>query len=639
MGLADQFLQDAGASQQKPSSLAQQFAQDAASASQSQNTANVQNHSLWDETARQLGLTVRAGINGLTGIPSMVGDALNAGTNKILGTHLQPVSQTIADIENKIGLPQPENATERAVQATAAAMAGVAPSVGVGAALANAASPTTAAIGKTMQSLPGMQVTGAAGAGAGGGIARENGAGPVGQIGASLIGGAIGAVAPSAAIAAARGIRSIPENVVGVAQPFTNPEKYVGAQFAQSLGPDAQNIAENIRNSPEYVPGSLPTTAQVGQTPKLVATEKSLANLDPDFKIALAQREADNNNARWQVLNSIAKTPQDLATAEAIRKDSASPLYDAAHANTANVGPAFMRYAQIPEMQEAMQNAHANASLDAAVGRGVPPIWPTPESNTINGSALDYTSRALGDMIGEATRKGLNSRAASLATLKDNIDRWTSRYIPGVDAAAQTYAEKSVPVNTMEAAQQIANGLGTRAMSSNGIPQIQLMPYRSALTKAMSDAKYGIDADAASALQGIGQDLQRATISNSLKSPGSDTAYNVAANGWLAKQLYGQNFEGAGNAARGLGALGAFVSGHPVVGMGVLAGGKSLGNMASKNLNAKLAEMLLNPNQFLPYLDAANESTKSTQQLLADALRSNVNQGLIGSSVSAGTQK
>ncbi|MBB5509557.1 hypothetical protein [Paraburkholderia atlantica] len=417
------------------------------------------------------------------------------------------------------------------------------------------------------------------------------------------IGGALGAATP----AVAAGARALGGGLWNAVRPVIQPERFVGEGLAGAMDPaEAAAAAQNIRGVQQFVPGSNPTTAQVAQTPVMVQTEKAAANI-PAFKTAMAQRAIDNNDARWQALIGVAGTPADLTAAQAARDAAATPLYQQAHQATANVGPAFMRYAQIPEMQQAMQTAQQNAALDAAVGRGVAPVWPTPNSNTINGSALDYTSRALGDMISDAQRSGANSRAASLSALKSSIDNWTQRYIPGVQAAKSAYAQGSVPVNTMEVGQQIANGLGTRAMNAGGAPEIQMMPFRSALTKAMNSgnaATYGIDANALNTLQGIGQDLQRATVSNSIKSPGSDTAYNLAAQGWLARQLYGPGFGGAGNVGKAVGALGAAALGHPMVGLGIIGGGNRIGQMVGNRLQDRLTGLLMNPDTVLPYLDA-----------------------------------
>lgn len=425
------------------------------------------------------------------------------------------------------------------------------------------------------------------------------------------IGGLMGGAIPLAM----DGARAVGSGLWNAARPIFQPERYVGQGITGLMEPaDAAAAAANIRNAPQFVPGSMPTTAQVAGNPMLVQTEKAAGNI-PAFKTAATQRAIENNDARWQALMGVARTDADLAAAQSARDAAASPLYQQAHQSTANVGPAFMRYAQIPEMQQAMQAAQQNAALDAAVGRGVAPVWPTPTSNTINGAALDYTSRALSDMIGDAQRSGANSRAASLTALKNSVDGWTQRYIPGVQQAKAAYAAGSVPVNTMEVGQQIANGLGTRAMNAGGIPEIQLMPFRSAFTRAMNSgnaADYGIDANALNTLQGIGQDLQRATVSNSVKSPGSDTAYNLAADGWLARQLYGPTFGGAGNIGKAVGALGATALGHPMAGLGILGAGNRVGQMIGGRLQDRLTGLLMDPNAILPYLDARAAAAAQT---------------------------
>jgi hypothetical protein len=440
------------------------------------------------------------------------------------------------------------------------------------------------------------------------------------------LGAALGGAAP----AAVGGATAIGRGIWNVAQPVVQPGRFVGNGLAGAMSPqDAAAVAQSIRGAQQFVPGSLPTTAQAGASPMLVQTEKALANDSPDFRTALLNRTIGNNDARWQALMGVAQDQTALDAATQARSATAQPLYDAAHQSTANVGPAFMRYAQIPEMQEAMQRANQIASLNSATGRGVAPVWPTPQSKTINGAALDYTSRALGDMISEAQRAGANTKAGALTALKNNVDSWTQTYIPGVQQADAAYAAGSVPVNTMEVGQQIANGLGTRAMNAGGAPEIQMMPYRAALTKAMNSgnaATYGIDANAHGTLQGIGQDLQRATISNSVRTPGSDTAYNLAANGWLARNLYGPNFQGATGLGKAVAAGGALLAGHPLAAGGALAASNKLGQSVGARLQGNLGNYLLDPNALLPFLDS-RAAASSGQALPGPAVRGLLNYG------------
>jgi hypothetical protein len=427
------------------------------------------------------------------------------------------------------------------------------------------------------------------------------------------IGAGTGALAP----AAFEGAKAIGSGILNTVKPVIQPGKFVGQGIANAMGPtDAALAASNIRSAPQFVPGSLPTTAQAAQTPFMVQTEKAAANI-PAFKTAFAQRAIDNNDARWSSLMGVAQTPDALQAATAARAAAVEPLYDAANNQTANVGKAFINFAQRPAVMQAMQQADLMARNE-----GVNLTWPQQGgSKAISGQALDYTSRALSDMIDSAKRQGNNQQVRALTDAQNYLQGWTQSYIPQVKQARQAYAQLSVPVNTMEAGQGIANSLGTRAMNAGGAPEIQLNPYRTALTQAMSNAKYGIDAGAHQSLQGIGQDLQRATVSNSMRSPGSDTAYNLAANGWLAKNLYGPNFQGATGLGKAVAATGALLTGHPIAAGGIVAGGNQIGQMVGSRLQQHLSNYLLSPESILPYLDArAATPAQSIQNALSQRL-------------------
>lgn len=161
------------------------------------------------DLVRQLGLTTRDAINGVTSLPAMAGDALNAGinagirgVNDVAGTNipqLKPVSGALNDIENRVGLPQPQNGTERIVNDIATAMAGAGSQSAGAKQIADVLSnPRAVSLLREIAANPAQQVAAAAGGAAGSGVAREIGASPVAQAAAGLAGG----MAPSAAAAA-----------------------------------------------------------------------------------------------------------------------------------------------------------------------------------------------------------------------------------------------------------------------------------------------------------------------------------------------------------------------------------------------------------------------------------------------------
>lgn len=80
--------------------------------------------SLLGQVGRSIGLTARAGINGLTGTVGLLGDALNSGINMVAGTHLNPVSQSISNLATQAGIPEPQTTGEHISTGIASLMAG-----------------------------------------------------------------------------------------------------------------------------------------------------------------------------------------------------------------------------------------------------------------------------------------------------------------------------------------------------------------------------------------------------------------------------------------------------------------------------------------------------------------------------------
>lgn len=77
-----------------------------------------------EEFMRQLGLTARAGVTGLSGTVGAVGDALNTGINMATGSKLQMPSAMVQKLMSQLGLPEPENTAEKVAQFGASVMAG-----------------------------------------------------------------------------------------------------------------------------------------------------------------------------------------------------------------------------------------------------------------------------------------------------------------------------------------------------------------------------------------------------------------------------------------------------------------------------------------------------------------------------------
>lgn len=142
-----------------------------------------QEPSMASQLGRQLGLTARAGITGLTAVPAAMADFLTGAAGLATGTTIKPSSQALQELMTQAGLPEAQGGLERAVQAGAGAMAGAGTQA--------AAAQGRALLAPLTANLP--QQIGAAGAG---GVAGQAVGETIGDItGSPLAGVAAGLVA------------------------------------------------------------------------------------------------------------------------------------------------------------------------------------------------------------------------------------------------------------------------------------------------------------------------------------------------------------------------------------------------------------------------------------------------------------
>lgn len=292
--------------------------------------------SAFDETARQVGLTGRAAVTGLTALPTMAGDALNSlinmgigGVNRVAGTsipQLQMPSAVTQQAMNAAGIPQPQSATERVVQDVAGAMAGTGGQFRLGQALLNNV-PAAAGVGRALTTAPVAQIAGAAGGAGAQGTAREEGAGIGGQLGASLLGSAAPILAGSAATALVRGMQS-PARVSPI-RPERAPEvaadtiRNVARETSTAATPeDAQTLAAAIQRTPTADPKALarqmdfqelgiePTLGQLTRNPAQYSREKNIRGLQGVGDPLLA-RMATQNNQLQEILGGFRGQPME----------------------------------------------------------------------------------------------------------------------------------------------------------------------------------------------------------------------------------------------------------------------------------------------------------------------------------------
>ena len=444
------------------------------------------------------------------------------------------------------------------------------------------------------------------------------------QKAAQILGsGATGGILPAAGSAISGGAHAL----WNAAKPVLNPSGVVAPLMSKMVG-DSPEALNALSKPQQIVPGSMPTTAQILATPEAVATEKAFANTSPAFKNQLANQANTNNAARMDAVQGLTGAAPDDALAAAIkaRKVAALPWTDPTTGTLAtgkqvDATPILNQLSALGKSSLGMRPAIESAASDMADSiKRAGTTDPNTGITMIGPGHLDVVRQNVRDFLAKyPSNHAVGSQQdAAFEPVRSAIVDSIEGANPGYRAYLAGYAKNSVPINTMEAARSIADNVGSagRGANSSGTAQVTLPGYSAALAKALKNSPYGIDPEAQKTFQAVQQDLQRESISNSLRSPGSDTAYNLNAPGWLAKQLYGENFGGTPGAAKGVGAAlgglgGWFTGGGFGAAGGATAGAAAmgkLGQLGQSRVNDIMARALSDP-EFAAQLAAQARKT------------------------------
>jgi hypothetical protein len=168
------------------------------------------------------------------------------------------MQQATAEVLNTAGFPQPRDAVERVVNQALQGMAGGGGMAATGRALAGAASPVTAQVGQMLATAPGLQIASGGTAMAGGEIAKESGAGTVGQIAASLAGAAVPfspQIARSIAQQTAQAVAPKGAGILKSAEPTIGESvESIGATIKEKVAPKStEEISATLKTDPANV--------------------------------------------------------------------------------------------------------------------------------------------------------------------------------------------------------------------------------------------------------------------------------------------------------------------------------------------------------------------------------------------------
>lgn len=267
------------------------------------------------DVPRQLGLTTRAGLQGLGNIVDVVGAPIRAAGNLMLPASQQMKPGIGRMLSNSLGLPVPRNATERVVGDIGETVAGAAAPIGIASRVAQGSTGVTNAVARSLAAAPATQLASAASAGGAGGYVRETGGNALSQFIAALgagvatplaankiaqLAGRIGTRAPTytpdeldvkinAAIAP-NGIKV--ENMAPQVAHGIRDDVAAALKISDDLKPD------ELRRLADYrLTGLTPTKATLSLKPEDISQQKNLAKQGINSKDAAAQQLGQTENA------------------------------------------------------------------------------------------------------------------------------------------------------------------------------------------------------------------------------------------------------------------------------------------------------------------------------------------------------
>lgn len=409
---------------------------------------------------RQVGLGARAIAHGVTQLPALAGDAINAGVNAAL---IRPVNAATgaqipelgraSDVINR-GIdavtPQPENATERVVQRVGSDLTSLATGWGAARQIANAGGQVARRIADVVTARPVAQAATVASMGAGGALGREQlqgsdpqypeGAerptlsmGDLGDIGGTIIG-----AVPATAVAALTNV------VRRAAEPLTQAgRERMATQLMLNASPDPQTLANRLANGQrEIVPGSLRTTAEVAEDPGLIGIERAVRNMEPRAGGQLALRDAARTDARRAMVDAEGP-PMRMDVAgreargglEAERTRAAAEvrrLYGLVPDNAGTYLADYLRQTAVPQVDALYANSTDGFGPPAGLRRilnrientAAPPTQPNaapPPPGTFTFGDLRAMERELTTVAGQADVQGNRTGALAARRVREAV--------------------------------------------------------------------------------------------------------------------------------------------------------------------------------------------------------------------------
>ena len=493
------------------------------------------------DVLRQLGLTGRAAVSGITGLPALASDALISLINKIGGTNIPMPSQAQQALMTQAGLPEAKTTQEKMAQDVASAGFGVLGGYGLGAALPKSMAPTA----DILMRSPEFQLGSATASSLASAAAREEGAGPLEQMGLGVLAGTI---APSAGAVAATGAQAIGRGAQEAVRPFTQEgREVIVGNILRQLARKPEQAIQNLEDYRLGVPGYTPTTAQASRDVGLMGAVPAVRGLDETGRFTEQLMQA--NQARVNILDRLAKDKETLAGAIAKRDEVTAPLREAAFAKVTVTPEQFAQ-----NIADDVGGTIATIMASPAGKRGTVEKAMTFAQSRIERATTPAELYEIRKDLRDAAQGLLDKEGSAFSLAKGqleqvirSVDQAIENAAPGYQEYLRKYAASSRGIERLEAAQDL------RGKVKSTIPMVFDDPSRApdymlsqpAFVRALRGIEKETDLSPTqvAVVRKVAKDLDDATF-RVTQEPGSNTFKNLSlANiigSVVGKQMFGE---------------------------------------------------------------------------------------------------
>jgi len=276
---------------------------------------------------------------------------------------------------------------------------------------------------------------------------------------------------------------------------------------------------------PTFVPGSNPTVGQATRDIGLLSLEGGLRS-QPDAPFKLG--DVRNNDARVNALRTISGTPADLEAAIKDRAANANSDYDFAYSNPIESSAKTNRELKPLWGSDAFKAAWTKAERMAS-NRLMKPE----QMNTENPQFMHFVKLALDDIAesggGNTFERNMSASVGGQGGVRGAFLDVLDQIAPAYGIARGNYAQASGPINRMTTLQDIMEKAQTAQPDVFDNPQLSQAGWKKAVTNNAPELAQTLQPDEMQILSGIGKDLDRAGLQNSVAPVGSPTVRNLTA--------------------------------------------------------------------------------------------------------------